>query len=83
MRASINAILPGTRPTMPAAAEPIVKPTTWLEVELGDSDVTVIEYPDGMFKLEIDGGETLLNAEQMQAVTAAFMAMRKAKGWRR
>lgn len=66
-----------------AAAEPATKPVTWIDVDLGDSGVTLVEFPDGLFKLEIDGGETLLNVDQMKAVSAGFAALKKAKGWRR
>lgn len=72
-----------TRPSRADAEQTAKSAVTWFEVELGDGDVMLIEYPDGLFKLEIGGGETLLNADQMKDVTAGFATLKKAKGWRR
>lgn len=71
------------RPSRAEAEHAAKSAVTWFEVELGDSDVTLTEYPDGLFKLEVDGAETLLNAEQLREVTAGFAKVKKAKGWRR
>lgn len=65
-----------------AAAVP-AGPTRLVDVELGDAEVTVDEFQDGMFEVRVTGdNEPLLaNAEQMQAIAAGFVALAKGKGW--
>lgn len=59
-------------------------PKRWVEIDLGDTEITVEEFPDGMFVLRLNGdGEPLvLNAEQMSGVVRSFVTFGKDKGWR-
>lgn len=57
-------------------------PTMWIEADFGDAELTLREFPDGMFELRIDAGNRLLlNVEQMQQLADDVVIFAKTKGW--
>jgi hypothetical protein len=60
--------------TARVAPQPMAR-TVWVELILGDTDVTVVEFPDGLFALRLDDTQVLLNAEQMQAFVTGLKGL--------
>jgi hypothetical protein len=60
---------------------PLTKPVKWIEVELGDTDFTVTEHPDGMFTIEFTGARLVVNAEQLRSITDGFITLAREKFW--
>lgn len=57
-------------------------PVPCIDVDFGDTDLTVLRYPDGMYVLRIPAAPTLLmNEAQMQELVGAFLRFGKEKGW--
>lgn len=72
-------------PTAPPVAVPSKRPplrsTVLGGVDLGDDEIQVHEFSDGMFAIRHAGGRTLANAAQMQEIVGLFHGIGKAKGW--
>lgn len=56
-------------------------PVTWLEADLGDTELRVLEHADGMFTVDVPEDRLVMNAEQMQPIVVALARLGKAKGW--
>lgn len=56
-------------------------PSLLFEVDLGDGAFIVRLHPDGMFTLDVNSEVLVVDAEQMQAIAAGFVALAKGKGW--
>lgn len=58
-------------------------PHVWVDLELGDTELQVLEHADGMFELTIAGEQQLLlNEDGMRDVSNALQRLRISKGWR-
>ncbi len=55
--------------------------TTWVELELGDAEASVVEFADGLFAIRIDDTQLVCTAAQIEAVGAGFVTLMKAKQW--
>jgi hypothetical protein len=56
-------------------------PVTLLEVDFGDAELVVREWPDGAFTLDLNDERVAVSAEQMMEIVGAFMEIGKTKGW--
>jgi hypothetical protein len=65
--------------TPPPASDP--RPVRWVEVDFGDTELVVQEFPDGMFAMDLDEKRLLVNGDQMQQVVGAFLRLGKEQGW--
>ena len=66
------------------AKKPVKGPTSevLLEVDLGDDELVVRQFSDGMFTLAIGAGQLLMNQEQMREVVRKLaIEVGGAKGW--
>lgn len=55
----------------------------WVDFDLGDIDVQLEEYSDGLFTLRINGEEppVVMNAEQTGRLVEQVARLGRAKGW--
>ncbi len=58
-----------------------VAPTVLLELDLGDQELVVAEYPDGVIVLRVDDHPLRLDAAQLESLVAAFRTLGTARGW--
>lgn len=56
-------------------------PNVVVEIALGDSELTVHEFADGMFELLLNGERLLVSRDTMQVIVGAFMRLGHEKGW--
>jgi hypothetical protein len=57
------------------------QPVQKYELELGDSEVAITKFSDGIFLLNVDAGTLLLTEAQMREVVKLFNACREGQGW--
>jgi hypothetical protein len=55
--------------------------TTWVELDLGDAEASVVEFADGLFAIRIDDTQLVCTAAQMEAFGAGCVTLMKAKSW--
>lgn len=66
---------PNARPAPPP-------PTRWIDIDLGDTEVVLEEFPDGAFVLHVPvDGRLVLDRDQVQAIVGGFDRLGKEKGW--
>ena len=66
------------RPPRPIVTTP---PTTWMDIDLADGSITVLEFHDGVFSVTLNDERVLLSAGQMQDLVVAITTIGRAKGW--
>jgi len=54
---------------------------TRIDLDLGDTSVTLRVFPDGMWLLELEDDRVLMTREQCQRLMSAFADVREEQGW--
>lgn len=59
------------------------RPVELIDIDFGDTDFKVTEYPDGMFEVEMGGTSPALvvNAEQFKGIVLELARVGKERGW--
>lgn len=52
-----------------------------LELDFGDTSLTVRAFSDGQYRVELGDTELLVNAPQMQTIVGGFIGVGKVEGW--
>jgi hypothetical protein len=56
-------------------------PERVVDLDLGDGEVLLCEFEDGMFSLMVSQDTTLLSADQARELALRFVMLAKTKGW--